>query len=476
MALASPFDSLSLRNHPVSDEARKNRALRVLVIDDREDMADMVADGLSLFGYDTRAIPTAPEAIAEITKGRHDALVTDLRIPGTDGLELLALSRSVAPEAPVIVMTAFSGIDTAVESIRRGAYHYMTKPFKVEELRLFLARALDESALRREAKALRSALGGSFGNVIGTGAAMRDVLDLVRRVADSALPVLLLGETGTGKGLIARAIHAESTRAKEPFVALNCAAIPESLLESELFGHVKGAFTGASADRVGLFAQAQGGTLFLDEIAELAAPLQAKLLHVLETGVVRPVGSNQERKVDARLIAATHRDLRRRVEEGSFREDLLYRLDVVSIEIPPLRTRRDDLPHLIAHFLPRALSRSGRTSPLRFSRAAMDALSAHTWPGNVRELEHLIERVALLSREDEVSLADLPKSITERRPESLAPAFSGQILPIRELQRRYATWALERLGGAKMATCDALGIDSKTLSKWLRSDGQESND
>jgi two-component system response regulator HydG len=299
---------------------------------------------------------------------------------------------------------------------------------------------------------------------------MRDVLDLVRRVADSQVPVLLLGETGTGKGLIARSLHAESARAAEPFVAVNCAAIPESLLESELFGHVRGAFTGASGDRSGLFAQAQRGTLFLDEIAELSAPLQAKLLHVLETGHVRPVGSDRERKVDARVVAATHRDLRRRVADGSFREDLLYRLDVVSIEIPALRARRTDLPHLIEHFMPRALSRSARSEPLRFSRAAMDALSAYEWPGNVRELEHLIERLVLLCRDDEVSLSDLPRTFTDRRSVGSETCFGDQVVPIRELQRRYAAWALERLGGAKMATCEALGIDSKTLSKWLNSE------
>lgn len=449
---------------------RHERAPRVLVVDDRPDMAEMVADGLAEHGFDSRAIPDVHEAIAQLSLGTHDALVTDLRIPGSDGLDLLALSRSVAPESPVIVMTAFSGIDTAVESIRRGAYHYLTKPFKVEELVLFLKRALDESALRREAKTLRSALHSSRGDVVGDSPAMRDVLDLVRRVADSQVPVLLLGETGTGKGLIARAIHAESSRASEPFVAVNCAAIPETLLESELFGHVKGAFTGASADRVGLFAQAQRGTLFLDEIAELSAPLQAKLLHVLETGQVRPVGSDRERRVDARVIAATHRDLRRRVTENSFREDLLYRLDVVSIEIPSLRARRADLPHLIEHFMPRALSRSTRSTPLRFSRAAMDALSSYAWPGNVRELEHLIERLVLLCREDEAGIADLPKSITDRRAEVAEASFGERVMPIRELQRRYAAWALERLGGAKMATCEALGIDSKTLSKWLNSE------
>ncbi len=449
---------------------RRDRNPRVLVVDDRLDMAEMVADGLSEHGFEAHALCDFAEATVQLSLGTHDALVTDLRIPGSDGLELLALSRSIVPESPVIVMTAFSGIDTAIESIRRGAYHYLTKPFKVEELVLFLRRALDDAALRREAKALRSALSSSRSDLVGDGPAMRDILDLVRRVADSQVPVLLLGETGTGKGLIARAIHAESSRANEPFVSVNCAAIPEALLESELFGHVKGAFTGASADRVGLFAQAQHGTLFLDEIAELSLPLQAKLLHVLETGQVRAVGSDRERRVDARVIAATHRDLRRRVSENSFREDLLYRLDVVSIEIPPLRARRTDLPQLIEHFMPRALVRSTRTSTLRFSRAAMDALSAYAWPGNVRELEHLIERLVLLCREDEVGLSDLPKSITDHRAEVAEPRFGERVMPIRELQRRYAAWALERLGGAKMATCEALGIDSKTLGKWLSTD------
>jgi two-component system response regulator HydG len=442
-----------------------------LVIDDRPDMAEMVADGLVEHGFDACALSDVDEATSQLSLGVHDALVTDLRIPGSDGLELLALSRAVVPDSPVIVMTAFSGIDSAIESIRRGAYHYFTKPFKVDELVLFLRRALDEAALRREAKALRSALGSSRSDLIGDSPAMRDVLDLVRRVADAHVPVLLLGETGTGKGLIARTIHAESARAREPFVAVNCAAIPEALLESELFGHVKGAFTGAFADRIGLFAQARHGTLFLDEIAELSAPLQAKLLHVLETGQVRAVGSDRERRVDARVIADTHRDLRRRVAENAFREDLLYRLDVVSIEIPALRARRSDLPQLIEHFMPRALSRSARSSPLHFSRAAMDALSSYAWPGNVRELEHLIERLVLLCRDDEVKLLDLPKSITDRRAEVSELRFGDQVMPIRELQRRYAAWALERLGGAKMATCEALCIDSKTLSKWLTPDG-----
>ncbi len=248
-------------------QSNSDQTPRVLVVDDQSEMAETVAEGLAEFGYEGSAASSAKQAVELIKNGSFDALVTDLRMPGMDGLELLAQSRSAAPDCPVIVMTAFSGIDTAVESIRRGAYHYMTKPFKVAELALFLTRALEESALRREAKALRTALHSPLENIVGQSREMQDVFELVRRIADSNVPVLVLGETGTGKGLIARALHSESSRANQPFVSVNCAAIPDNLLESELFGHVRGAFTGASTDRVGLFEQAHRGTLFLDEIA-----------------------------------------------------------------------------------------------------------------------------------------------------------------------------------------------------------------
>jgi two-component system response regulator HydG len=297
---------------------------------------------------------------------------------------------------------------------------------------------------------------------------MRALFELVRRAADSSAPVLLLGETGTGKGLVARALHAESHRREGRFVVVNCAAIPEALLESELFGHVRGAFTGASADRAGLFEQADRGTLFLDEIGEMPLHLQAKLLHVLETGALRRVGSNREYRVDVRIVAATHRDLRARVESGSFREDLLYRLDVVAIEIPPLREHIEDLPRLIEHFLALTRARNPKSKLVRIAPAALDVLAAYSWPGNVRELEHLLERLAVLSRTETATLEDLPPHMVSRATAPSALDFGDTVLPIRELQRRYASWALQRFGGAKMATCEALGIDSKTLSKWLQ--------
>jgi two-component system response regulator HydG len=443
----------------------------VLVVDDSADMAETVAAGLAARGYDAVDLSDADQAAARIALGEHDALVTDLRMPGHDGIDLLERSRAAAPEAPVIIMTAFSGVDTAVESIRRGAYHYITKPFKLDELALFLGRAFDEAATRRDAKVLRRTLRSAFAleNMVGDTPAMRDLTELVRRVADTTVPVLVLGETGTGKGLVARALHSESSRADRPFVAVNCAAIPETLLESELFGHAKGAFTGAAASRAGIFEQASGGTLFLDEIGEMSAPLQAKLLHVLETGHVRPLGDTRERAVDVRVVAATHRDLRERVREGSFREDLLYRLDVVSIEIPALRHRSADIPRLAEHFLGALRKKHPSSRAARFSREAMDAMSAYPWPGNVRELEHAIERAVLLAPTEEIGLGDLPKSVTAAGG---APRveFGHEVVPLRELTRQYVAWAYERCGNNKKVTCEALGIDFKTLVRWLSLD------
>ncbi|WP_394847645.1 sigma-54 dependent transcriptional regulator [Pendulispora brunnea] len=450
---------------------------RILVVDDQMSMAEMIADGLADRGYDATPMASSRDAAALLEREPLDLLVTDLRMPRIDGLGLLAVSRKADPSRPVIVMTAYSAVDTAIESIRQGAYHYMTKPFKVEELVLFVERALGESKLRREAVALRRALRSRFGleNLVGESAAMREVGDLVERVADASVPVLITGETGTGKGLVARAIHAQGARAEAPFVSVNCASLPENLLESELFGHVKGAFTGATANRVGLLEEADGGTLFLDEIGEMAPALQAKLLHVLESGTVRAVGSNKERAVDARILAATHRDLRERVTKGEFREDLLYRLDVVSIALPPLRHRRDDLPALIEHFLASAKAKHPRSPVESIAPEALERMLDHRWPGNVRELEHVMERAVLLGRSREIGVADLPATVVEGSAAPNGTAFSGDVVPLREVQRRYVAWAFERFGGRKVLTAEKLGIDFKTLSRWLDSGG-ESNE
>jgi two-component system response regulator HydG len=447
---------------------------RVLVADDDPAMASMLADGLAELGYIVVTSTTAPDCRRLVRDPNVDVLVTDLRMPDLDGIELLALSKRVAPERPVLVMTAFGAIDTAVESLRKGAHHYLLKPFKVAELDLFIQRAIEDRALRAETRTLKRAFRDRYGteSLVAESGAMQEVRELVERVADADVPVLLVGETGSGKGLIARILHAQSRRSGA-FVAVNCAALPESLLESELFGHVKGAFTGAIANRSGLFVEADGGTLFLDEVGDMAPALQAKLLDVLERRVVRAVGASRERDVDVRIVAATHRDLAARVASGQFREDLLYRLEGIAIAIPPLRQRRQDIPQLANQFLADARGSTPRAVVERFSPEAMSLLLEYGWPGNVRELQHAVARAVLLGRSEEASGADFLSTISEKRGRRPTMEFGDEIIPVRELQRRYASWALERLGGRKMAACEKLGIDGKTLNKWLASDERD---
>jgi two-component system, NtrC family, response regulator HydG len=447
---------------------------RILVADDNVEMARTIADGLTEHGYDAIIAAGGQEAVAHLEAEPLDAVVTDLRMPGVDGLAVLAASRRVDPGRPVIVMTAYSAIDSAVESIRQGAYHYLTKPFKLDELRIFLGRALEEYRLRHETSALRKTLKQRFSatNLIGDTPAMRAVIDVIERVADADVPVLITGETGTGKGVVGRALHAESRRSGAAFVHVNCAAIPEALLESELFGHVRGAFTGATADRPGLFAEANGGTLFLDEIGEIPIGLQSKLLHVLESGSVRPVGAMRERAISTRIVAATNRNLKDAVRAGSFREDLLYRLDGVTVSLPALRHHREDIPAILGHFL--ALAREHHpTSPMRgFTVGALKLLLSYCWPGNVRELAHTVERAVLLARKEEAGPEDLPAEIEHGgHPSDLE--FRGGVIPFRELQRRYAAWALAQFGGQRGRTADQLGVDGKTLAKWLSDESAE---
>jgi two-component system, NtrC family, response regulator HydG len=454
-------------------EAASRERPRVLVVDDHLSMAETLADGLSEKGFDAIALASSREAATRLANGAFDALVTDLRMPDVDGLELLRISRAAAPGRPVIVMTAYSAVESAIESIRQGAFHYLTKPFKLDELVLFLDRALDDSRLRREAVSLRKALrsGLSLDKVVGRSDGMRAVCELVERIAQATSPALIYGETGTGKGLIARALHTRGPRSGRPFVSINCAALPENLLESELFGHVKGAFTGASATREGLFCNAQGGTLFLDEIGDIAPSLQAKLLHVLESGTVRPVGANRETAIDVRIVAATHRDLHERVTAGAFREDLLYRLDVVSIEIPPLRYRPEDIPALLEHFLERAKLKHPQSVVRSFSKPALERLLDHRWPGNVRELEHLVERMVLLGRSSEITADELPRTIGQG---SAAPlAFHGEVVTIRDAQARYVAWALQAMGGRRVLTAEKLAVDIKTLARLLKAEPEQ---
>ncbi len=445
-----------------------DRRFRVLVVDDKLEMAETLAEGLVDAGYSALALASGREAVRQLEREKFDALVTDLRMPDMDGVELLAASRKLEPMRPVIVMTAYGAIDSAIESMRQGAAHYLTKPFKTEELVIFLGRALEEVQVRREAASLKTTLRATWipRGFVGQSPAIRQVLDVVRRLAPTEAPVLLTGETGTGKGEIAKVLHAESPRAKAPFVKVNCAALPENLLESELFGHSKGAFTGATSDRPGLFAEADGGTILLDEIGEMPLPLQAKLLHVLENRTIRPVGASRERAVDVRIVSATHRDLRESVRAGSFREDLLYRLDVVPVHMPALRERREDIPLLVEHFVAAARGRYPSSPVTQLSREVLARMIDYRWPGNVRELAHTIERMVLLGRSIELGLEDLPVTVRESEPPR-GMSFGESVIPMRELQRRYAAWALQQCNGQRGRTAEKLGIDPKTLAKWL---------
>ncbi len=443
---------------------------RVLVVDDHLQMAEALADGLEERGFVAVGTSSSTEAARLLEDERFDALVTDLRMPQVDGLALLAISRKLDARRPVIVMTAYGQIDSAIECIRNGAHHYLSKPFKVDELALFLQRALDEAKLRRKASALEAALHERFkaANLLSNSAAMVQLKQSVERVAQFDTSVLIAGETGTGKSLVAKTIHALSARASKPLVTVSCAAIPENLIESELFGFARGAFTGAQAPRVGLIEEADQGTLFLDEIGELALPLQSKLLDVLERRRVRPVGANAEREVDVRLIAASNRDLRAQVAKGAFREDLLYRLEVVTVELPPLRQRREDVPLLALHFLGEHRKKHPQSPLERLAPETMKRLVDHDWPGNVRELEHLIERLVTMASGPVAAVTELPARVAEPRKESLE--IKGPIVPMRDAQKQYAAYVLEQLGGRRMIAAERLQIDPKTLAKYLAPD------
>jgi len=376
---------------------------RILLVEDDPDMLLLVSEHLGGEGHTVVGTGRGAEAIALLRSGDFDVVLTDLRMPDVDGMDVLRAARETQRGVPVILFTAFGSIETAIQAMRQGAYDYVTKPFSLEEITLLVGRALEDRRLRAENISLRQELESRyrFENLLGKSPAMQSVFALIRQAAPGDASILIGGESGTGKELVAKALHYNSPRSERPFVPVNCAAIPANLLESELFGHVKGAFTGAMKARRGLFREAEGGTLFLDEIGDLAPELQAKLLRVIEDRAVRPVGSDEAVPLDLRLMAATNKDLPARIREGSFREDLYYRLAVIPIQLPPLRERREDIPLLAEHFLRRAEAASGRA--IRgFTPEAMAALLRHPWPGNVRELENAVERAATLAASDQI--------------------------------------------------------------------------
>jgi two-component system response regulator HydG len=441
------------------------RKLRVLVVDDVVDMAETVALDLDAAGYETIVADSGTAAIALFQKDPADVVVTDLRMKNVDGLDVLDGVRRIDPEVPVLLMTAFGGVESAVEAMRRGAFHYITKPFELNALRALIERACRERVLSRENALLRRTLRANLSSrqLLGGSPAMQQLRALVERVASAASPALISGETGTGKELVALAIHADGPRADRPFVALNCAALPEHLLESELFGHARGAFTGAAQARRGLFVEAEGGTLFLDEVGDLPQPLQGKLLRVLQSGEVRPVGSEAVRTVDVRCIAATHKDLGQLVGEGLFREDLFFRLDVLRVPVPALHERSEDIPLLVDHFLRRSLDRSPRSVLQGFEPEALDALMAYRWPGNVRQLENLVERLVVTAQVPLARLADLQQALGPGRDQDPLSLLVQKPLTLGELSDRYIAAILQKVGGSKQKAAELLGVDPSTL-------------
>jgi two-component system response regulator HydG len=443
----------------------------LLVVDDHLEMARVLADQLGDAGYSVLIAGSGAEAIATFKQGVVDLVLTDLRMKDVDGFDVLDGVKAQDPEVPVLIMTAFGAIDSAIAAMKKGAFHYLTKPFQLEEVLLYVDRALADRRLRDENRTLRRIAAerapfGGLRRVIGRSAPIVALGQLVERVAAAQAPVLLRGESGTGKELVARAIHDEGPRRDRPFVAVNCTALPETLLESELFGHVRGAFTGATSARRGLFVEADGGTLLLDEIGDMAPSLQAKLLRALEEGEVRAVGADGVRKVDVRVIAATHVDLETRVKEGKFRADLFYRLNVVPVTVPPLRDRLEDVPLLAAHFLERARQRNPGSPVRELSPELVAALSQHDWPGNVRELENLVERLVIVGNRETLDESDL---------HALAPAISAQatpldqakarMIPLRRLERDYIAWVIGQCGGNKTRAAEILGIDVSTIHR-----------
>jgi DNA-binding NtrC family response regulator len=441
------------------------QAPRVLIVDDDVEMVRLVLEELAREGLDAVPARSGAEGLQFLHDHPVDVIVTDLRMPDIDGMDILRVAADAQPEAKVIVITAFGSIASAIGAMRAGAFDYLSKPFEIEELILTVRKALEDSRLRQENVLLWGEVERryQFGNLIGASRAMETVFDLIKRVAATDINVLVTGESGTGKELVAKAIHYNGARRRARFVPINCAGIPETLLESELFGHMRGAFTGATLARRGLIEEAHGGTLFLDEIAEMPMLLQAKLLRVLDDKEVRPLGSNKPSVVDFRIIAATNKDPRGRVVAGAFREDLFFRLNVASIALPPLRERADDLRLLTRHFIKKHATAQGR-SVSRISREALALLEVYRWPGNVRELENVIERGVAFAQSDTISQDDLPGYLHGKQ-ESVLGVGVGRATSLKELQEHYIARILAETGGDREAAARILGVHPRTLRR-----------
>ena len=451
---------------------------RLLVVDDELELCALLEAGLSKRGFTVTSRTSGDAALALLDEADFDAIVVDLNMPGMSGLDVASWVAANRPDTPVVVITAFGSLETAVAAIRSGAYDFVTKPFEVEAIGLTLGRAVGYRRLQAEVRRLRRAAGGDGADAAATrlggtalhggSPAMLRTYDTILRAAATDASILVTGESGTGKELVARALHDKGRRASGPFVAINCGALPESLLESELFGHARGSFTDARTSRAGLLVKANGGTLFLDEIGEAPGGLQTKLLRALEERRVRPVGGDDERAFDARIVCATNRDLEAEIEGGRFRSDLYYRINVIRIDLPPLRARGDDVLLLAQRLVEQIAAATGK-SVSGIAAPAAEKLLAYAWPGNVRELRNCIERAVALTRFEEITVADLPESIQDYRRSRLVVDLDdpGQLPPLEEMERRYILRVLEAVHGHRTRAAEVLGLDRKTLYRKL---------
>ncbi len=454
---------------------------RIVIVDDDAEMRSLLQDFFVGEGYHVNCFPLASAALDALGKngalasdqgeGDIDVIISDIKMPQMDGLEFTTKVQALRPEIPMILMTAFGSIETAIEALQKGAFHYVVKPLKLAEMKVNVERAIEHRNLQRDNTALRQAVkrNWSLGNVIGKSASMKAVFDLVSRVSQATANVLITGESGTGKEMVARAIHESGPRSNKPFVAINCTAIPENLLESELFGHAKGSFTGAIQRKRGLFEEAEGGTLFLDEIGDMNVQLQSKLLRVIQERKVRAVGDNITKDVDVRIVAATHKDLKLAMKEGRFRDDLYYRLSVIPIVIPPLRQRPEDIPLLAEHFL-KKYAATNNLKVTGFTKRAVAKLTSLKWEGNVRELENMIERAVVLCTGSLIDAADIPTPDTESA-EGFFSGATGDFPTVTQLEERYIKLVLEKTGGRKDKAAQILGMNRRTLYRKEREYG-----
>lgn len=445
------------------DSANEAKGLAILFADDERSLQELMKLEIPRMGHRVTVCEDGLTAAAALEKDCFDCLIVDLDMPGLNGIDVIAKAKDLCPDAEAVVLTGKSSLETAIAALRHGAFDYLTKPCKLVEIEALLRRVLDKRKLTQQYRALKRRLERFEGapRLVGNSAGIERVRTLIGKVAPTQSTVLILGETGTGKELVARAVHDQSQRAGEPFVAINCGALPETLIESELFGHRKGAFTGADEHRVGLFEVANHGTIFLDEIGELPKAMQAKLLRVLESREIRRVGENRATNVDVRVVCATHRDLPEMVASGDFREDLMYRINTFEIFLPPLRDRIDDIPELAEHLLSRFRGKA-RAASRQLAEDAVALLKSHVWPGNVRELANVIEHATILCDDGPIMAAHLPAQFNRRQLTGAAASHPGPI-SLRDLEMQAIYQALERNGGNKPKAADELGISLKTL-------------